>query len=198
MRKSKNRILPLRKWLVLDGVIMAACLFLDQLTKYLVTERLKGGPALVLIDGVLELQYFENTGMAFSLFQNRQLFIVLMGLAVLGVLIFFLLRLPENRKFRIAHILLAMLIAGALGNLIDRFRLNFVVDFISFVLINYPIFNVADCFIVVSTVLIFLLFLFVYREEDLEFLSLRKRKAGEKEKEEGEEREDINSLKENH
>ena len=68
-----------------------------------------------------------------------------------------------------------MLIAGALGNIIDRIRFDYVVDFISFVLIHYPIFNVADCYIVVAAVMLFLLFMFVYKEEDLEFLSFRKK-----------------------
>lgn len=166
------------KLLILDAAVMLACLLLDQFTKYLAAFYLKNKPAHVLIDGVLELQYFENTGMAFSLFQNRQLLIVLMGFVVMAVVLFFLFRLPEEKKFRIVHILLAVLIAGALGNLIDRLRLNYVVDFISFVLIHYPIFNVADCFIVVSTILLFLLFMFVYKEEDLEFLSFRKKRAG--------------------
>ena len=68
-----------------------------------------------------------------------------------------------------------MLIAGALGNIVDRLRFDYVVDFISFVLIHYPIFNVADCYIVVSAILLFLLFMFVYKEADLEFLSFRKK-----------------------
>ena len=172
------------KLLFLDAVVVLACLLLDQITKYLAVFHLKSKPALVLIDGVLELDYFENTGMAFSLFQNRQLFIVLMGFAVMAVVLFFLTRLPEDRKFRIVHILLAVLIAGALGNLIDRLRLNYVVDFISFVLIHYPIFNVADCFIVVSTVLLFLLFMFVYKDEDLEFLVFHKKRAADGHEEE--------------
>ena len=76
-------------------------------------------------------------------------------------------------------ILLAVLIAGALGNIIDRVRFDYVVDFISFVLIHYPIFNVADCYVVVSAIVLFCLFLFVYKEEDLEFLSFKRRNSAE-------------------
>ena len=90
-----------------------------------------------------------------------------------AVLLFFLLKLPEQKKFRIVHILLAVIIAGGIGNMIDRFRLDYVVDFISFVLINYPIFNVADIYVVVATIGLFILFLFVYKEKDLEFLNFK-------------------------
>ena len=63
------------RMLVTDAIIAAILLFLDQLTKYLAIVHLKGNPAIVLIDGVLELQYVENRGIAFSLFQNRKIFI---------------------------------------------------------------------------------------------------------------------------
>lgn len=162
------------RMLVTDAIIAAILLFLDQLTKYLAIVHLKGNPAIVLIDGVLELQYVENRGIAFSLFQNRKIFILAMGLCVIAVILYFLCKVPAEKKFRIVHIFMAVLIAGAVGNMIDRIRFDFVVDFISFVLINYPVFNVADCFIVVSAITLFCLFMFVYKDEELEFLSLKK------------------------
>ena len=165
--------------LAMDAVVMLVMLLADQFTKYLAITRLKGSPAVVLIDGVLELQYVENTGMAFSLFRDKKIFILLMGCIVMAVILFFLFRIPDSRRFRIVHILFAALIAGALGNIIDRIRFDFVVDFISFVLIHYPVFNVADCYIVVSAILLFILFMFVYKEEELEFLTLRKKQAAE-------------------
>lgn len=170
MRKDRNYA-----FLLIDMLIAAALLALDQFTKYLVTLHLKGQPALVLIDGVLELQYFENTGIAFSLFQNRKSFILITGFLVLAIILFFLFRVPGQKKYRSVHVLMSVLIAGALGNIVDRIRFDYVVDFISFVLIHYPIFNVADCYIVVSAILLFLLFMFFYKEEDLEFLSFKKK-----------------------
>ena len=165
------------KLLGMDAVIMLLLLALDQFTKYLALDRLKGNPAVVLIDGVLELQYVENTGMAFSLFQDRKIFILTMGFIVMAIIMFFLCRIPEGKRFRILHVLLAALIAGALGNIIDRIRFDFVVDFISFVLIHYPVFNVADCYIVVSAIVLFVLFMFVYKDEELGFLNFRKKQA---------------------
>jgi signal peptidase II len=105
--------------------------------------------------------------------QNQKFFILFVGVVFLAVILFLLHKLPEDKKFDVVHILLAAVIAGGLGNMIDRIKLDYVVDFISFVLINFPIFNVADCYIVVATILLFILFLFVFTEKDLEFLSFK-------------------------
>lgn len=161
------------KMLLIDIVIAAVLLALDQYTKYLAINHLKNRPALVLIDGVLELQYLENRGSAFGMLQNQKFIILFVGIVFLAVIIFFLFRMPLQKKYNIVHILLSVVIAGGIGNMVDRFRFDYVVDFISFVLINYPIFNVADCYIVVAMIILFLLFVFVFKEKDLEFLSFK-------------------------
>jgi len=155
-----------RHWLPYT-VIMLVFLLVDQLTKYLAVIYLKNKPALVLIEGVLELQYLENRGVAFSMFQGQKALILITNFMILAVVLFFLFRIPEERKYRILRAVLAVLSAGALGNIIDRIRFDFVVDFISFVLISFPVFNGADCFVVVGTIILFLLMIFVYKEEDL-------------------------------
>ena len=163
------------KMLLIDVLLAVVLLAFDQFTKWLAVTRLKGNPAYVLIDGVLEFNYLENRGSAFGMFQNQKVFILGVGFVFLAILLFLLFRLPKQRKFCIVHILVAMIIAGGVGNMIDRFRFDYVVDFISFVLINYPIFNVADIYVVLAVIGIFILFLFVYKEEDLDFLSFKKK-----------------------
>ena len=159
-KEKKSRIIML----LIDVLIAAVLLVFDQFTKHLAVVHLKA--PYVLIDGVLELQYLENRGSAFGMLQNQKVFILFVGIVFLAVLLFFLLKLPEQKKFRIVHILLAVIIAGGIGNMIDRFRLDYV-------LINYPIFNVADIYVVVATIGLFILFLFVYKEKDLEFLNFK-------------------------
>ena len=166
------------KMLLIDIVIAAVLLALDQYTKYLAINHLKNRPALVLIDGVLELQYLENRGSAFGMLQNQKFIILFVGIVFLAVIIFFLFRMPLQKKYNIVHILLSVVIAGGIGNMVDRFRFDYVVDFISFVLINYPIFNVADCYIVGAMIILFLLFVFVFKEKDLEFLSFKQNRCG--------------------
>lgn len=158
----------------IDLVLAVLLLAFDQLTKYLAIVRLKNQPAYVLIDGVLELQYLENRGSAFGMLQNQKYLILFMGVIFLAVILFVLLKLPQQKKFCSLHILLSFIVAGGIGNMIDRIRFDYVVDFISFVLIHYPIFNVADCYIVCGVIVLFALFLFVFKEEDLEFLSFQK------------------------
>lgn len=159
--------------LLIDMVVATLLLLLDQFTKHLAITKLKNSPEIVLIKGVLELKYLENRGSAFGMLQNQKFFILFVGFVFLAVILFFLFKLPGEKKFRIVHIFLAAVIAGGLGNMIDRFRFDYVVDFIYFVLINFPIFNVADCYIVVSVIGLFILFLFVFKEKDLEFLNFK-------------------------
>lgn len=165
--------------LCVDIIVMGLLLVFDQFTKNLAISRLKDKPAYVLIDGVLELQYLENRGSAFGMLQNQKYFILFVGIVFMAVILFFLFKLPKRRKFCIVHILLSVIIAGGLGNMIDRLRFDYVVDFISFILINYPIFNVADIYIVVATIGLFILFLFVFKEKDLEFLGFKQNRCPE-------------------
>ena len=72
-----------------------------------------------------------------------------------------------------------LIASGAIGNMIDRIRLEYVVDFFYFVLINFPIFNMADIYVSVACVLLSIVMLFVYKEEDLDFLSIRPKKIRE-------------------
>lgn len=170
-----NKNVEVKRWkmLCVDMVIFVLLLVLDQFTKFLAITHLKDQPAHVLFEGVLELQYLENRGSAFGMLQGQKVFILFVGVVFLSVIFFFLFKLPQLKKFCIVHVLLSALIAGGIGNMIDRLRFDFVVDFISFVLINYPVFNVADIYIVVSAIVLFALFLFVFKEKDLEFLSFK-------------------------
>lgn len=161
---------------LIDTVIVVVLLVLDQLTKHLAVVHLKGQPAISLIKGVLELDYLENRGVAFGMFQGQRVMILLVGIVFLAVILFVMYRMPVDKKFVVLHVVFSCIIAGGIGNMIDRFSLGYVVDFISFVLINFPIFNVADCYVVCATIVLFIMFLFVLKEEDLDFLSFKKSK----------------------
>ncbi len=159
--------------LLIDFLLFGLLLAADQVTKYLAILKLKGQNPIVIIENVLELQYLENRGSAFGMLQNQKIFLLFLGVILMSVMIFFLWKVPNEKKFIPAHLILTLVIAGGIGNMVDRVRFDFVVDFISFVLIDFPIFNVADIFIVVGTIMLFVLFMFVYKEKDLEFLSFK-------------------------
>ena len=163
-------------FLLLDFLGIAMLVALDQYTKYLAVIHLKDKPAYIIINGVLELNYLENRGAAFGMLQNQKFFFIFVAVVILSVIGYVLFKTPDNKKYRILHLLLSLIAAGAIGNMIDRIRFDYVVDFIYFVLINFPIFNVADIYVTVSTVALVVLLLFVYKENDLNFISFKQKR----------------------
>ena len=144
---------------------------LDQWTKYLAVRHLKDQADIPLIPNVLYLHYLENRGAAFGLFQNQFIFFGIITVVILCAVLYVLWRMPVKRKYLLLRIICFVISAGAIGKFIDRVRLNYVVDFIYFSPINFPVFNVADIYVVVSMALFLISFLFLYKEEDFAFLS---------------------------
>ena len=161
--------------IALAGILIGVCL--DQFTKYLAVLHLKGQAQLVLIDGVFQLEYLENRGAAFGLFQGQRLFFFLSAGVILAIVVWFYLRVPMERRYLVLRILAVLIVAGAIGNFIDRLRLGYVVDFFYFCLIDFPIFNVADIYVTVSTFVLLFVMFFYYKEEDLDRI-LHHRKSG--------------------
>ncbi len=162
--------------LLFDILVIFLLITADQYTKEMAVIHLKDKPAYIIINGVLELNYLENKGAAFGMLENQKFFFIFVAIVILGVISYVLYKMPDNKKYTILHLLLSMIAAGAIGNMIDRIRLNYVVDFIYFVLINFPIFNVADIYVSVSTFVLVLLLLFFYKENDLYFISFKQKK----------------------
>lgn len=157
----------------IDFVVMLVLVIIDQFTKSLAVTYLKDKPAINLIKNVLQFNYLENRGAAFGMLQNQKWFFLFIGIIILGVIIYILIKTPAEKKYVKLHVLLTFIAAGAVGNMIDRLTLNYVVDFIYFKLINFPIFNVADIYVTCATIILILVFLFGYKEKDLMFLNFR-------------------------
>ncbi|MEB3331228.1 MAG: signal peptidase II [Synechococcaceae cyanobacterium] len=120
----------------------AGVIGLDQFSKLWAVETLRQGQIRPLLPGLLQLQRVSNTGAAFSLFSQSTLMLALVSGAVsLGIILWILMRPPQRFWPALA---LALLLAGAAGNGIDRWRLGAVIDFLEFVPIHFPIFNLAD------------------------------------------------------
>lgn len=152
-----------------DIISIVILFFADRITKIKAFNELKGKEPFVLIPGVFEFRYLENRGAAFGMLQNFRVFFIIIGFAFLLAMAYFLIRIPATKKYRLLRICLCMMAGGAAGNLYDRITLDYVIDFIYFSYINFPIFNVADCYVTVSTAVLIILLIFVYREEDLSF-----------------------------
>lgn len=125
-------------------------IFMDQITKYVAIQDLKGQGELSVIGEILCFRYLENTGAAFSIFDNSSAFMTIISVItflVLGFFVYAYIKLLKLDKFRGERIALIFLFGGAAGNLIDRILHKFVVDFIYVKIIDFPTFNVADCYI---------------------------------------------------
>ena len=139
---------------------------IDQITKYWAIERLMNTSGIPVIKDVFELVYVENRGAAFGMMQDRVMFFVIMTFAILAFIIYYYNKIPKEKKYNYIRICLILIVAGAIGNLIDRIFLGYVVDFLYFKLIDFPVFNVADMYVTIGAILTFILIIFVYKEDE--------------------------------
>ena len=137
-----------KKSIIWPLVLIPVLVLLDQLTKQSAVSSLKDHDDVILIKGVLQLRYVENRGAAFGIMQNSRVFFVALTLIVLaGASVFYIRYCLRHSPSAPVILLFSVLMAGAVGNLIDRALNGFVVDFIYFSLIDFPVFNLADIYI---------------------------------------------------
>lgn len=146
------------------GVIFLTCL--DQFTKILAVKYLMHQPSMEILPGIFELTYLENRGAAWGILKNQQwIFLIATALISSMVIYLYVKSIPQTR-YRIFRILCVILLAGAFGNAYDRLFRGYVIDFFYFSLIDFPVFNVADCFVTMSIAA----GLLIYREEVLRWM----------------------------
>ena len=130
---------------------------IDQLSKILALKYLKCVESIPIIQNMFHLTYVENRGAAFGVFQNNQIIFVIVALIAS---IYGLYYLHKNKVNILGKVSILLIISGALGNLIDRVRLGFVVDYFDFRIIWEYVFNIADIFVVLGTILLCIYILF--------------------------------------
>ena len=141
----------------LAGLLAVWLIFMDQITKYYAIHILKGQGEISLLGEGLCFRYLENTGAAFSLFNDTKAFMTIVSIMtflVLGFFIYAYVKLLKMDKFKAERIAIIFLFGGAAGNLIDRVMHQFVVDFIYVKIIDFPTFNVADIYITCAVIYI--------------------------------------------
>lgn len=137
--------------LILFSVVI---IILDQWMKNWAIANLMGQGSTTLIPSFLGLRYVENTGAAFSILSGKQLLLILVTFIILGAIMGLFIRSIKTGEHLVVRMSYALILAGAIGNFIDRVRYNYVVDFFEFLFINFPIFNIADISIVVGVILL--------------------------------------------
>lgn len=156
--------------LILSLITLCILMLADQYTKFLAISRLKGQEPFVIIEKVLEFSYLENTGAAFSSFEGKQAFLIALTSLVIFILVWKYMTLPKGRRFLPIRLCMLLILSGAGGNLLDRLTRNYVVDFVYFVPIDFPKFNVADIYITVGVAVLAFLLFFYYTEEEFDRL----------------------------
>ena len=149
--------------MLLMALFAAGIVAVDQFTKYLTVANIALGQDVPFIPGFLGFTYLQNTGAAFSSFEGQQwLFALIFGLFTVGVVYEYF---KKNMGFStFERWCIAAVYGGGLGNMIDRIRLGYVVDMLETKFMNFPVFNVADCFITCGCILMMISLIFFNKE----------------------------------
>jgi len=136
-------------------VIAAVIIAIDQATKYMVTSLMELGESIPVVNNFLYITYVRNPGAAFGMLPYQTLFFVIITAVVVAFIIFYYRTLSEDHFW--LRLGLALQLGGAIGNLIDRLRGGYVIDFINFT-VWPPVFNIADSAIVVGIAIFIIAF----------------------------------------
>lgn len=161
-------------------ILFILLIAIDQVTKFWVrTELINSDPIVIIPNNILNLQYHTNNGAVWGLMGGKVDFLKIFTFIVLLLIAFFYTKIPQGKKFNVLKVIIVFIMAGAVGNLIDRIYLNYVVDFIYVEIINFPLFNFADIYLTMSSILLFILAIFYFKDDDFAFIDgiFKKKKA---------------------
>lgn len=187
-----------KKQILFSVIFVNVLIFLDQITKKIAEIYLKGRDSIPIIKNVFELKYLENTSAAFGmdpisflhkifnfevfnsnpeLYLNIKMgFFYILTISIILLFCFMYTKVPNGKRFVYIDYILLFFIAGAIGNLIDRISQQYVIDFLYFKLINFPIFNMADIYVTCAAFAMIILGIFYYKDEDIEKIFPNKNK----------------------
>ena len=161
---------------IMNFILIPVLVITDQVTKQLALKNLNGKPPVDIINNVLQLTYLRNDGAAWGMFSGKQWFFIILTIALMILIMYILIKMPFTRKYLPLRIIIETLMAGALGNFIDRVANGYVHDFIYFKIIDFPVFNFADICVSLSMIALVIMILFKFRDTDFEFLKIHKSK----------------------
>ena len=144
------------------AILAAVLVIADQVVKFLIRSNLELGESVPFIPHILNLTYYQNTGAAFSLFREHTWILAVISLAVAVLIVIALIKRVFTKPFGI--ISLAVVLAGAVGNLIDRVFLHFVTDMFKTTFMNFAVFNVADICVVLGGIAVCVYVIFFYEK----------------------------------
>lgn len=151
-RTIKDKIIENKKLIIL-AIVIVCLIAIDQIVKIAVVKNIYN-LSITLLEGILNLTYLENTGGAYGIGNDSTLMFIIVNIVVITLILKFMLS-KKNDISTYILVSLGLILAGGIGNLIDRIFRGFVVDYIDFnPLIKYPVFNLADIYVVVGCMII--------------------------------------------
>ena len=155
---------------MLNWCVIVLLVIIDQLTKMLAITYLKPITTQNFLDGVVNFTYVENTGVAFGMFKDMHYLIVPITIVVTCICLYFMLKAKKENYSKLSYVF-GVISAGAIGNILDKIFRGFVVDFIEFDFVQFPVFNFADICVSLGAVAFAVLIIFT---KDGEFFADKK------------------------
>lgn len=148
-------------------LISLVLVLIDQFTKLLALRYLKTGETITIVKNIFEFVYVENSGAAFGILAGKQNLFYILTIVVLIFLLYVFYRTPINKHYLPIIFSFLLIFSGAIGNFVDRIKNHYVIDFIYFKPIDFPVFNFADICITIGTILLFICLFTINRHDNI-------------------------------
>ena len=159
---------------MLATILVIFIIIFDQITKHFAAQILQDSQPVTLISGIISLSYHENSGAAWGILSDKRWVFMIISFIAIIAMTFYLIYSRNQEQSKLLTISLSFFLGGGIGNMIDRIRLEYVIDFLRFDFVEFPIFNVADSFITVGAGLMALFLIIETVKEEKEKRVLKK------------------------
>lgn len=145
-------------------LVVLIVVFIDQLSKFYIRTHMVSGASIPVVKDVFHITYVLNPGAAFGLFEHQTIFFLIVAVGLVVGAIYFYPRIPQ--QYRLLRFGIGLMVGGAIGNVIDRIKTGYVVDFFDFRI--WPVFNIADAAIVCGVGCIVFTMIYLHKEDEIE------------------------------
>ena len=151
--------------MIIPIILAAILLAVDQITKYAALTQLKPVGNVTFIEGFMDFTFVENRGAAFGILHGKTWLLLILAAVICVAIIWSMTKMPNTKEYKYLKWALMLILAGAVGNVIDRLARGYVVDFFEFTFITWQVFNMADIYVVLGTIAMAIIVLFFIKDD---------------------------------